>query len=66
VYIVPWKYRIPRERTKKEQNYYKLGEKGEIKEDNGKHHITITKGTNYQQRFFYINGGMEHNVVGYV
>jgi hypothetical protein len=35
---------------------------GKIKEENGKHHATITEGTNYKWKFFYINGGMEHNM----
>jgi hypothetical protein len=47
VYTIPWKYSILGKRTKKKQSFCKLGEKGEIKED-GKHHITITQGTNYQ------------------
>jgi hypothetical protein len=38
---------------------------GEIKEDNGRDHIVIAKGTYYNQKLFYINGGLEHNVVGY-
>jgi hypothetical protein len=40
-------------------------EGGEIKEDNGRNHIVIAKGTYYKQRLFYINGGLEHNVVRY-
>jgi hypothetical protein len=32
----------------KKQNYYELEEIVEFKEDNGKHHTTITKGTNYK------------------
>jgi hypothetical protein len=36
-----------KETTKKEQKYYKLGG-GKIKEENGKHHATITEGTNYK------------------
>jgi hypothetical protein len=38
---------VPRERTKEEQKYYKLGG-GEIKENNGRHHTTIIKGTYYK------------------
>ncbi len=46
----------------KKQNYYELEEIVEFKEDNGKHHTTITKGTNYKWRLFCINEGMEHNM----
>jgi hypothetical protein len=38
---------VPRERTKEEQKYYKLGG-GEIKENNGRHHTTIIEGTYYK------------------
>ncbi len=55
---------VPRERTKEEQKYYKLGG-GEIKENNGRHHTTIIEGTYYKWRFFYINGRMEHNMAWY-
>jgi hypothetical protein len=41
VYTIPWKYLVLGERTKKEQNYCKLGKKGEIKKDDGRHHIII-------------------------
>jgi hypothetical protein len=30
-----------------EQNYCRLGERGEIKEDSGRDHLVVAKGTNY-------------------
>lgn len=49
------------ERTTEEQNYYKLV-RGKINENNGKDHLVVTEGKNYQWRLYYINKGIEHNV----
>jgi hypothetical protein len=35
-------------KTKEKKNYYRLGERGDSKEDDGRDHIIITKGTNYK------------------
>jgi hypothetical protein len=40
-------------------------EEGEIEEDNGRNNSLVAKSTNYLQRIFYINRGMEHNVARY-
>jgi hypothetical protein len=39
---------------------------GKINEDNGRDHLVVAEGKNYQRKLFYINKGMEYNVAMYV
>jgi hypothetical protein len=42
-----------------------LGEGGKFSKDDGKNHLVVVEGKNYQPRIFYINRRMEQNVARY-
>ncbi len=38
---------------------------GKFNKNNDRDHLVVAEGKNYQQKLFYINKGMENNVVKY-